>query len=116
MPVVDEGAVRSHSGLYQFLQEAEHAEYRRWEDRQRRWIHNSEPYPRQRRLHTFAAGMPVNVESGEVFGLGAVKAGVTPVPRPGGHRLPYRVIVSPDDTIAFDDDSWADLYVEEHGL
>ena len=51
-----------------------------------------------------SVGAPVNVASGEVFGWNAVKAGVSPVSRPAG-RLPARVIVSPDDTVTFTDET-----------
>ena len=118
MPIVDESAARCHLGLYRFLYEAEEVEYRRWEDGQRRRSANgyhAESYPRQRRLDAFGSGQPVNVDTGEIWGWNAVKAGAPPVPRPAG-RLPTRAIVRPDDTITLTDENYAALFIEEHGL
>ena len=104
--------------MYRFLAEAEEVEYRRWEEGQQRRLKNGyalEEYPRQRRVDAFSLGQPVNVCTGEIWGWNAVSAGAPSVPRPPG-RLPERAIVRPDDTIAFTDENWAALFIEEHGL
>lgn len=119
MPIVDEDAARvHHGGLYRFLAEAEGIEYRRWEEAQRRRVANGyevEAYPRQRRLDAFAAALPVNVSTGEIWGWNAVHGGAPAVSRPSGRR-PERAIVRADDTITFSDDDWAALALDEQGL
>lgn len=104
-------------GLYRFLERRERASYEDWEQGQRRRIHNGcspEDYPRRRRLDAFAAGLAVNVPSGDVWGWGAAHDGAPTVPRPGDPGA--RAIVQPDDTIAWSDDDWAALFLEENGL
>jgi hypothetical protein len=104
-------------GLYRFLERRERDNYERGEQAQRRRVHNGyspECYPRQRRMDAFAAGLAVNVSSGEVWGWGAVHDGAPTVPRPGGSC--DRVIVQPDDTVTWSDDNWAALSLEENGL
>jgi hypothetical protein len=106
------------AGVYRFLERRERAAYEDWELAQERRGKNGyarECYPRQRRLDAFAAGVPVNVHSGDILGWRAVKAGAPPVLRPLG-RLPERAIVRPDDTITWSDENWAALFIEENGL
>jgi hypothetical protein len=104
-------------GLYRWLERRERYNFERWQEAQRRRVHNGcspEDYPRQRRLDSCAAGVAVNVPSGDVWGWNAVHDGAPVVPRPvssGG-----RVVVQPDDTIAWSDDDWAALFLEENGL
>jgi hypothetical protein len=110
--------VGNASGVYRFLAEAEEVEHRRWDEGQRRRLKNgyvAEDYPRQRRFDAFAAALPVNVSTGEIWGWNAAKAGAPNVSRPPGRR-PGRAIVRPDDTITFTDADWAALFIEENGL
>jgi hypothetical protein len=104
------------SGLYRFLERQERANYENWEQGQERRVYNGysrEGYPRQRRLDAFAAGLAVNVDAGDILGLGALRDGAPIVPRPVGHRL--RAIVSPADMVTWSDDDWARLWLEELG-
>jgi hypothetical protein len=118
MPIFDESAAGRHSsGLYRFLERRERDNFERWEQGQRRRVHNGcspEDYPRERRMAAFEAGVAVNVSAGDVWGWSAVQDGAPTVPRPV--RSGDRVIVQPDDTIAWSDDDWASLFLEENGL
>jgi hypothetical protein len=107
------------TGVYRFLERRERDAYEDWELAQERRVTNGyagECYPRQRRLDAFAAGVPVNVDSGDILGWNAVRDGAPVVPRPVGLRHRARAIVDPDDTITFADENWAALFIEENGL
>lgn len=106
------------AGVYRFLAAQEEAERDRWESAQARRTANGysrQRYPRRVRLEAFAAGLPVNVSTGELWGWAATEAGCPPVQRPVG-RTPERAIVRPDDSVAFSDDNWARLFLEESGI
>jgi hypothetical protein len=106
------------SGLYRWLEQRERASCAEWEQREQGRMANgyaSRAYPRRRRLDAFAAGAAVNVDPGEIWGWGAVHSeGALIAQRPPGRG--GRVIVGPDDTVAWSDDDWARLWLEENGL
>ena len=107
------------SGLYAFLERQERAVFERWCAAQDRRAANGYPrgvFPRQRRWDAFAAGLPVNVESGEIWGYGALRDGAPVVARPAAvGRLGCRVIVTPSDTVTVGDDG-VQLWIEENDL
>jgi hypothetical protein len=111
--------VAAAAGLYSFLLRREE-ELERWEQGQARRVHNGYPredYPRRRRLDAFAAGLPVNVESGDIWGCGAVHDGAPVVLRPIARgRLGGRVTVGPDDVVTASDEDGVRAWLEENDL
>jgi len=96
-------------GLYQFLAEAEEAEFRGWQDRQARRVSNGyepETYPRQRRLEAVRAGAPVTVFDYDV--PGERRSGSWP-------SATGRVVVSPDDTVRASAEDGMRAWLEEQG-
>jgi hypothetical protein len=63
------------AGLYRWLEQRERASCAEWEQREQGRMENgyaSRAYPRRRRWDAFAAGAPVNVDPGEIWGWSAV--------------------------------------------
>jgi hypothetical protein len=106
------------AGLYRWLEQRERAGCAEWEPGQQSRMakgYAARAYPRRRRLDAFAAGAPVNVDPGEIWGWSTVHSeGALIVQRPVGRGA--RVIVGSDDTVTWSDDDWAGLWLEENDL